>query len=249
MALDIVDLRSFYATPLGALAQRLINRNLRQRWESLRDCATLGIGFPLPYLEAFRADQPERLLAFMPASMGVTGWPMGGLSATALVDVEDLPLRDQTFDRVLLVHGLEMAHAPAVMLEEIWRVLAPGGRLIVVAPNRRGLWARTDNNPFAQGQPFSKRQLTALLRQTLFTPIHWSECLYAPPFARRLILKMASGIEAFGGPLSLPFAGVHVIEATKQVFRPAPVRKAVRLSPAMAPALAGSSRMTQDNDR
>ena len=30
------------------------------------------------------------------------------------------------------------------MMRELWRVLADGGRMIVVAPNRRGLWARFD---------------------------------------------------------------------------------------------------------
>jgi SAM-dependent methyltransferase len=248
MALDILDLRSFYATPLGAMAQRTLARAVRQRWENLRDCATLGLGYALPYLDQFRSDQPERLLAFMPATMGVGAWPPDGLSATALVELDDLPLRDQTLDRVLLVHGLEMAQAPGAVLEEIWRVLAPGGKLICIAPNRRGFWARMDNNPFAQGQPFSRRQLTALLRQALFTPVNWTETLYAPPISRRVILRMAKGFEAFGGPLSLPFAGVHVIEATKQVFRPIPVRKAVRASPAMQPVLAGKG-MPRNNTK
>jgi SAM-dependent methyltransferase len=240
MALDIVDLRSFYASPLGAMAQRVLAQAVRQRWESLRDCATIGIGYALPVLDQFRADQPERLMAFMPATMGVTAWPADGLSATALVDPDDLPLRDHTFDRVLLMHALEMAHDPGAILEEVWRILAPGGRLIAVAPNRRGFWARMDNNPFAQGQPFSRRQLTALLRQALFTPVYWGETLYAPPSARRLILKMARGFQAVGGPLSLPFAGVHVIEATKQVYRPVPMRKTLRVAPKLQPVLLGN---------
>jgi SAM-dependent methyltransferase len=240
MALDIVDLRSFYAGPLGSLAQRVIAQAVRQRWESVRDCAVLGVGYALPFIEQFRQDQPDRILAFMPATMGVSAWPAGRLSAAALVDLDDLPLRDQTVDRVLLLHALEMAHDPAGVLEEIWRVLAPGGRLVAVVPNRRGFWARTDNNPFAQGQPFSRRQLTALMRQALFTPVHWGETLYAPPVARRIVMKMAKGFEAVGGPLSLPFAGVHVIEATKQVFRPVPLRKSARISPSLQPALAGN---------
>jgi SAM-dependent methyltransferase len=242
MALDIVDLRSFYASPLGAVAQRIVLQNVRQRWPSLRDCATVGLGYSSPYLEAFRSDQSERLLAFMPATMGIAAWPGDGLSAAALVDIDDLPLRDQTVDRVLLVHGLEMAQSPGVVLEEVWRVLAPGGRLIVIAPNRRGFWARTDNNPFAQGQPFSKRQLTALLRQALFTPLHWGEALYAPPSSRRIMLKMTNGMEAVSSRLSLPFAGLHIIEATKQVYRPVTVRRSARSAPALQPVLAGHIR-------
>jgi SAM-dependent methyltransferase len=221
----------------------VLSRAVRQRWDSLRDCATLGLGYALPHIDQLRADQPERLLAFMPATMGVGAWPSQGLSATALVDLDDLPLRDQTFDRVILVHALEMAQDPAAVLEEVWRILAPGGRLIVIAPNRRGFWARTDNNPFAQGQPFSRRQLTALMRQALFTPFYWGEALYGPPAPRRMMLKLARGLETIGGPLSLPFAGVHVIEATKQVYRPVLVRKALRSAPALRPALAATARI------
>jgi SAM-dependent methyltransferase len=245
MALDIVDLRSFYASPLGALAQRVVSRCIRQRWESVRDCATLGLGYAVPHIEEFRSDQPERLMAFMPATMGVAAWPVDGLSAAALVDLDELPLRDLTFDRVLMIHALEMAQDPLSILEEVWRVLAPGGRLIAVVPNRRGFWARTDNNPFAQGQPYSKRQLTALLRQALFTPVHWAETLYTPPIARRLVMKMAGSFEAIGGPLSLPFAGLHVIEVMKQVYRPATVRRASRALGVLRPTLAGNVRMAQ----
>jgi hypothetical protein len=36
------------------------------------------------------------------------------------------------------------------------------------------------------------------------------------------------GVDRFGRTLGLPFAGVHVIEATKQVFHPIAVRKTSR---------------------
>jgi SAM-dependent methyltransferase len=240
MSLDVVDLRSFYVSPLGRSAQRFVLRAIRQRWDDLRDFAVLGLGYATPYLDAFRADHPERLIAFMPAQQGIVDWPPDGLSAAALVDALDLPLRDQTFDRILLIHALEMARDPHDLLAELWRILSPGGRLLAVVPNRRGVWARSDNNPFAQGQPYSRRQVTALMRGALFTPIHWGEALYAPPINRRMALRLAASLEAIGGPMSLPFSGVHVIEATKQVYRPVPVRKLARLPVGLEPALSPS---------
>ena len=51
------------------------------------------------------------------------------------------------------------------------RVLAPSGRVIAVIPNRRGVWTRTENTPFGHGRPYSRSQITELLRQTWFTPI------------------------------------------------------------------------------
>jgi len=89
-------------------------------------------------------------MAVMPASLGVLGWPPDGRNVVALADEGELPFADYSIDRVLLVHALETSEEVRPMLKEIWRVLAGGGRLMVVAPNRRGIWARLDRTRLAQ---------------------------------------------------------------------------------------------------
>ena len=44
-----------------------------------------------------------------------------------------------SIDRVVLVHALEETESPDDLIEEVGRVLSPGGRMILVVPNRRGL--------------------------------------------------------------------------------------------------------------
>jgi SAM-dependent methyltransferase len=236
---DVVDLRTFYAAPLGGVARRLLGRAIRARWGSVGGLAVLGVGYAVPYLDAFLGEA-DRVLAAMPAAQGVVNWPVQGLSASFLADIDMLPLADSSVDRVLVVHALETGESPSELLGEMWRILNPGGRLILVAPNRRGLWARMDTTPFGQGQPFSRGQLTAVLREALFSPVHWDEALYVPPIPRRTFLKSAVAWERMGTTLSLPFAGVHVIEATKTLYRPVAVRQArrvgARLSPVLVPA-------------
>jgi SAM-dependent methyltransferase len=242
MSIDIVDLRSFYASPLGTVTRELLLAAIRNRWDNLHGYVLMGLGYATPYLGPFR-EEALRSLALMPAAQGVVNWPSTGLSSSALVDADDLPLRDGTVDRIILAHALEMAHNPAALMTEMWRILSPGGRIIIVTPNRAGLWARMDVTPFGYGQPFSRGQLTSLMRQALFTPVYWGEALYVPPVRRRIFLKSARAWDNVGRTLGLPFAGVHVIEATKQVFRPAMVKKAARvLVPAGEPALAASGR-------
>jgi SAM-dependent methyltransferase len=140
MSIDVVDLRNFYAQRLGVVARRFVGRGIRRRFADTRGMRVLGIGYTTPYLGLFR-EEAERCLAFMPAAQGVVKWPSNRPSLAALVDELDLPLNDAAVDRVLLVHALEMAHDPIDLLREVWRVMAAGGRLLLVIPNRRGVWA------------------------------------------------------------------------------------------------------------
>jgi hypothetical protein len=108
-----------------------------------------------------------------------------------------------------------------------------------VAPNRRGVWARMDPTPFGQGQPFSRSQLKCLMRQTLFSPEGWAETLYVPPLRNGFFLRSAIAWERVGVSFSLPFAGLHIVEATKQLYRAVTVRqprRAARLAPIFIPA-------------
>lgn len=238
MALDVIDLKQFYSSPLGEIARRSVLSAIGSRWDNLHGLCVLGLGYPLPYLEPIR-DSAERTIALMPGRMGVTAWPADGLSATGLVEPAELPLRDAVVDRLLVVHALEMSEDAHALMDELWRVLTPGGRLIVVAPNRRGGWARKDSTPFGHGLPYSRQQLTNLMRQSLFTPIHWQDALYFPPARSSLLLSIAPMLEQLGTVLKLPFAGVHIVEATKELYRPViagrRARASVRLQPVLVP--------------
>ena len=239
-AMDVVDLRNFYGQQLGVVARRYVGRGIRARWNDTRALRVLGVGYATPYLGLFR-EEAERCLALMPAAQGVVRWPSTRPALAALVEEDELPLTDSAVDRVLLIHALEMSADPAELLREAWRVLAAGGRLLAVVPNRRGLWARMDTTPFGQGRPYSRSQITQLLRDTWFTPTGWGEALYVPPIPRGWFLRSAVAWERTGATLSAPFAGVHIVEATKQVYRAIPARREKRkLVPSLQPVLAPS---------
>ncbi len=240
MSIDVVDLRNFYSHRLGSVARHFIGRSIRKRWTDTAGQRVLGLGYASPYLGAFR-EEAERCLAFMPAAQGVVKWPTAHPTLSTLGEMLDLPLPDASIDRVLLVHGLEMSEDAAALLREVWRVLAAGGQLLAVVPNRRGVWARMDNNPFGHGRPYSRSQITSLLRDTWFTPVAWDEALYVPPIERGWFLRSAVAWERIGAILPGPFAGVHIVEATKQVYRALPARpRKRRLVPELRPVLAPS---------
>ena len=162
-----------------------------------------------------------------------------------MVGAEDLPLVDASVDRILMIHALEFAESPEALLAEIWRVLAPGGRVVVVAPHRRGVWARFEHTPFGSGRPWSRGQLTRLLRACLFTPAGMSDALLFPPFRRRSLVKLAPALERMGRGCWPIFAGVVIAEATKQLYRGVPVTSATKVrrrlvKPVLIPAGAGA---------
>ena len=95
--------------------------------------------------------------------MGAARWPAGSANLSCTAEEDALPFPDLLFDRVLLVHGLEAAENARRLLREVWRVLKDDGRLLVVAPNRRGMWAHVESTPFGHGQPYSPGQLGRLL--------------------------------------------------------------------------------------
>lgn len=218
--IDVEELRDFYATPLGQMVRRGLARRIRQRWASVKGETLIGLGYAAPYLGSFRGEA-GRIGALMPSSQGALVWPAEGKRLAVLVEEDRLPLADSSVERLLAVHCLEAAERVQPLLREVWRVLAPEGRLLLVVPNRRGIWARTDATPFGHGRPYSRGQLDRLLRDALFTPIAFETALYAPPIGHRLLLRSATAIERLGARLTPAFAGVIIVEASKELVAPA----------------------------
>lgn len=214
---DAIDLRDFYDSALGRVARRMIGRRVRELWPDVRELNVLGLGYATPFLGVFRSEA-QRVIAVMPAGQGVVHWPRAGGGLTVLADETSLPFPDRCIDRILMVHALESTEQTRPMLREVWRVLADGGRLLVVTSNRRGVWSRFERTPFGHGRPYSPGQLSRGLRETMFAPYRIATALYVPPFHSRMILSSAAAWEKVGQRWFSGFAGVAMVEATKQIY-------------------------------
>jgi SAM-dependent methyltransferase len=239
MHLDVIDLKAFYASPLGQVVRRLLGARLKSRLGNLKNARVFGLGFATPYLGAIRSDA-DVLGALMPAHQGVIRWPEGNANETVLVEAAELPLRDDSADLILLVHMLEWSGNAGELLRELWRVLAPNGRLLIVVPNRRGLWAQLDTTPFGHGQPYSRSQLGKLLKDAMFSPEDWQYALYMPPFGWRVLLRWPVFFERLGLVLWPAFSGVIIVEASKQVYGALPAKARAKMRRQYAPVPATS---------
>ncbi len=249
MHLDVHELRSFYLTPMGRTVRQLISARIRETWPDVKGRRVVGVGHTTPFLRPF-IGEAERVIAVMPAAEGVLHWPREGPNRTLLAYDQHLPLPDASVDCLLVVHALEATDNVPALLRELWRVLVPSGRLLVVVAHRSGLWARTDTTPFGIGRPFSRGQLSRLAEDSMFAVHGVEPLLFTPPTAGRLFMGSARTWERIGRKTLPQVAGAIALDAQKRMSmgilsgcRRQPARI---LAPVIAPGRAAVVRARRD---
>lgn len=236
MRRDVLQLRQFYASDLGRAARAMVTRKITEAWGDAHAQDVLGLGYATPYLARLQP-RARRVVAAMPAQQGVEVWPVGQKTLAALVAEDALPFANAFFDRILAVHAIEEAPDPVGLLREVWRVLSPSGRVIVVVASRNGPWANVEKTPFGHGRPYTRGQLAELLREAELEPSGWTRALYVPPVAA--LARWAEGFEQVGSRISPGISGLVLMEAVKQTFavKPRPVRaRRLAVRPVLAPS-------------
>ena len=224
MSIDARDTAEFYASTLGGLTANLLRQQLHKIWPDCSNLSCLGLGYAGPYLRQWR-EQASRCIAVSPQNFGCVVFPAGRASLSCTAEEDNLPFPDLSFDRILLIHGLEHAGNARQTLREAWRLLKDDGRLIVVVPNRQGMWAYWENSPFGHGQPYSKGQLARLLASLFFQVEHQSSALSVPPINWRLMLRSFNLWERLGATIAPQFAGLTITEATKDLLAVMPIKR------------------------
>lgn len=242
---DVTELRKFYASPLGKIAARLIRRQIRMLWPNVNNMDIMGLGYAPPFLKPLM-DEADHTVSVMPSLQGVLRWPRhkendpynGNL--TVLARETDLPIKEASMDRIIIVHCLEHTDHSKQMLREVWRSLAPGGRVIIIVPSRLGPWCRSEATPFGHGKPFSASQVRDILSKNMLSPTRWTSALFLPPFKNRTMLTALATLEKTGQRWWNRFAGVLIIEAEKQIYAGNPAEVAKKVIP--KPVIVGTQR-------
>ncbi|MBD3664379.1 class I SAM-dependent methyltransferase [Sulfitobacter aestuariivivens] len=234
MHLDVLDLRNFYyRSALGRAAQKSLRTRLLELWPEAQGQTVVGFGFAAPLLRPY-LKEARRVVQLMPGPQGVMPWPAGMPNTSVLCEETLWPLETGHVDKLVMLHGLETSERPSDLLEECWRVLGPGGKVIFIVPNRAGLWARRDRTPFGYGRPYSPGQLDMQLRKHQFLPERHVGALYQFPSQKKLWMQAAGVFERVGRYMPTMMAGgAFMVEATKLVYPPkgivkrTPARRAI----------------------
>ena len=220
---DVIALRDFYKTPLGLHVAGQMQLHMTRFWQADGSGCNVMVGYGLGWLPptSRHHDVTENLFSLMLARFGVIAWPDSVPNRCGLVESHALPLPDVQIDRLMLAHALEFDAEPGRLLDECWRVLDGMGRLLVVVPNRRGLWARLEHTPFGHGRPYSSRQLCQLLDAHGFVPKRTYRTLCLPPLHNRAMIRFATTIERLGQRWWPALGGMLLVEAEKKLYAPA----------------------------
>ncbi len=223
MTVDTIAIDAFYASQCGAMVARLLTDRLLEFWpqRGLDGLSLLGYGYAYPFLGNWSGGV-TRCLHMSPANLGVHPPPPRMRLLACLTEEDLLPLADLSIDRILLVHGLESADNARRLLRELWRVLKDDGRLLMIAPNRHGIWAHIENTPFGQGQPYTPGQVGRLMADAMFRVERRDTALFIPPGEHKLLHHAGLICEKFGRKVLPRFGGVTMSEAVKDIYAALP---------------------------
>jgi len=232
---SVTRLEQFYASRRGLAAQSMVNRRLHTLWPHLEGRDVLGFGYCLPYLTEYE-NNAHSMIHAMPNGQGAVSHRSRRGNNSVIIPEPHLPFPPATFDRVLVAHGLEETPDLTILLSELWRVMKPEGRIVIIAASRAGMWARSDKTPFGAGRPFSRGQLSNGLKAAQFVPLVRSGALYSPPLKMFCGSRMTPAMEKFGETVWPGFSGLVLVEAVKRLYAGHERRTHKRI---MRPAFAG----------
>lgn len=216
MIYNVHNFVDFYKTELGQLVYQDLSALITPFFLNCKDQTILGIGFSHLYLQHINSES-NSIISFMPERIGGYAWPTDH-TQTALVHDWLFPLPNQSVDQILLVHCLEFLSNPTAFFDEIWRVLKKDGKLLMIFPNRRGLWARSDHTPFGYGQPYTMTQAVNLISNYGFVTTQKLRALHFAPTSSSLIYYSSKIFCGISLPIIKKFSGVNAIWAEKKTL-------------------------------
>ncbi len=249
-------LRDWYATPLGqailAVERRLLARQLGNAFGY--HLLQLGIDLELTLFEGCRV---QRCFKAGPVVAGVAANGLAGSWSEAAgldearseeknrevpvvrCDFEALPFESDSLDVVVVHHVLEFANNPHAVLRELYRVVVPHGRILIVGFNpwslfgMRMLASRFGRQPLWHNHLLAPARVTDWLQLLGFESERTDYGFHRLPFNRGAAWSLADGDNAWSR--YWPMGGIYQITAVKEVVTFIPLRQPRRLPAALAP--------------
>ncbi len=217
--IDPVVFSDFYKSKCGRITNKIISQHILSLWPDIKDMNILVLGWGFPYLHHFD-NKKNRLISAVPHYKlnNIKKMPKHNQNTVALVNINNLPFNNHTFDRILVVHGAEYSTDIIDFLDNVERLLTSDGRIITIMPNKSGLWRRKGDTPFKYGAAITANQLQWSLKHVGFDVDYYSAALVFPPTQSHYMLSLSMKWEGIGRNI-LPFlSGIHIVEGHKNLY-------------------------------
>ena len=216
MYLDFLNYQKFYNSSIGKLLANHIERRLK-KYCYLYDNQNIGcFGYSLPYLN-FLKNYNLSLSFCYSKRMGISSEDISKANKI-LIDEDRVPIQDSFFDHVFLIHYLENTYNTQLSLREIWRTLAPEGKLYIITPNKKSSWYLSSKSPFSTGNGFSKKQISKILNDSFFEIQSIERLVYFPNKDFHFVNKYKDLIDRLGSIFFKYFNGVYFCVVKKKIY-------------------------------
>lgn len=211
-----VEDRMWYFRSLHAHVRREVNAAGLPEHAELLD-AGCGTGGLVLHLRSARPAWRFTGIDFMPLACELARQRGGADVDIREASITSLPFPDASFDAVVSADVVCQVTDAARAIGEFFRVLRPGGLVVINVPAYRWMWSYHDDSCQTKHR-YTRRELAELLRTAGFRGerlTHWNALPFPLVWARRKLFRRAgdtSDVKLYPPLLETVFNGVMAIE-------------------------------------
>jgi SAM-dependent methyltransferase len=167
-----------------------------------------------------RAAHPEwhySGIDFMPLACELARKRCGPDVDVRVASITELPFEDRTFDAVVSADVVCQVGNPEQAAAEFFRVLRPGGVVVVNVPAYMWMWSYHDDSCQTKHR-YTRPEMDALLRDAGFAgrrTTHWNALPFPVVWAKRKLFRTAedtSDVKLYPAPVEAAFNGLMAFE-------------------------------------
>lgn len=216
MKIALEKIRKFYKSSLGEQVISCLKPYIHSFLPlTLRHKSILGIGFTEIFIDNTLYEKNIFIHCF-PHFFYNGGAESSIIQNKIFFHDQALPFLNQSVDYAVLMHSCEFFSNSDTFFQELWRVLSPDALMLVIVPNRQGVWSLFDSTPFGYGHPYTISQLKDFLEQKGFLIYEEGSALFYPPLHLKKNSSFFKYLENFGRRYLKKIGGVNIVYAQKK---------------------------------